>query len=350
MVTRQEVDRGRLGVLLDSSAIAILPPMYFFAHLYYTDIPSITMILFTIYFSLKERFFISSMFGFLSVIMRQTNIVWTAGLLGAHLVDLMISKSYKRLKLEETTFSQLLFALKSHLMSPKMLLDFIVTALKSFYGYILVILAFIAFLYVNGSIVVGDKSAHEAKLHIPQIFYFSLFTLTFGSSLWIPKIVDGLKSILSWKGIIGFIILSALMVVVIYYNTIVHPYLLADNRHYTFYVWNRFYGKHMLVRYLLIPVYIFGLFVICNSLNGSIGSKIFFVISTVLTICLQSLLEVRYFLIPFLILRLTSRHVSRKWSLLEILINLVINYVTFTIFFTREIKWEDFDEPQRLIW
>lgn len=165
-----------------------------------------------------------------------------------------------------------------------------------------------------------------------------------------PKIVDAFKSIFTWKGIFGLIILSAVMAVVIRYNTIVHPYLLADNRHYTFYVWNRLYGKHMLVRYLLIPVYIFGVFVICKSLNGSIGSKIFFVISTVLTICLQSLLEVRYFLIPFLILRLQSRNVSRKCSVLEILINLIINYVTFMIFFTREIKWTDFEEAQRLIW
>lgn len=153
MVIRDKVDRGRLGVLFDSTAIAILPPMYFFAHLYYTDIPSITMILFTIYFSLKERFFISSIFSLLSVIMRQTNIVWTAGLLGAHLVELMISKSYKRLQLEETTFSQLLFALKSHLTSARMLFDFILSALKTFYGYILVIFTFMAFLYINGSIV-----------------------------------------------------------------------------------------------------------------------------------------------------------------------------------------------------
>lgn len=140
------------------------------------------------------------------------------------------------------------------------------------------------------------------------------------------------------------------MALIIRYNTIVHPYLLADNRHYTFYIWNRFYGKHLIIRYLLIPVYIFGLFVISKSLSQSIGLKIFFVISTVLTICLQSLLEIRYFLIPFLILRLQSKRIIKKWSILEFIINIVINYVTFTIFFTREIKWDDFVEPQRLIW
>lgn len=36
-------------------------------------------------------------------------------------------------------------------------------------GYILVLLAFVTFVLVNGSIVVGDKHAHEAALHLPQV-------------------------------------------------------------------------------------------------------------------------------------------------------------------------------------
>lgn len=36
-------------------------------------------------------------------------------------------------------------------------------------GYISVIISFIAFVYVNGSIVIGDKSAHEAAIHFPQV-------------------------------------------------------------------------------------------------------------------------------------------------------------------------------------
>lgn len=152
-MTANKTERGRLSVLFESMAIAILPPMYFFAHLYYTDIPSITMILFMLYFSLKEKFLISSLFGMLSVVMRQTNIVWMAGIFGAHLVDLMISRVYQRLRLDETTLSQFAYALKCHLKSPKMLFQFTLEAIKKFYGYIMVILAFIAFVYLNGSIV-----------------------------------------------------------------------------------------------------------------------------------------------------------------------------------------------------
>jgi DIE2/ALG10 family len=35
-----------------------------------------------------------------------------------------------------------------------------------------------------------------------------------------------------------------------------HPFLLSDNRHYTFYVWKRIFSLHPIVPYLLIPGYI----------------------------------------------------------------------------------------------
>lgn len=34
-----------------------------------------------------------------------------------------------------------------------------------------------------------------------------------------------------------------------------HPFLLADNRHYTFYVWHRVFMLHPVVPYLFIPGY-----------------------------------------------------------------------------------------------
>lgn len=37
-------------------------------------------------------------------------------------------------------------------------------------GYISVLVAFMVFVIVNGSIVVGDKAAHEAAVHFPQVW------------------------------------------------------------------------------------------------------------------------------------------------------------------------------------
>lgn len=139
--------------LLETITLASLPPMYFFAHLYYTDVPSITMILFMLLFSLLQRHKLSALSGAASVLMRQTNIVWVAGTLGVHLVDKMMVKIYPKMKRENATFSNFLFALKAHLKHPRIMLEFVGGAIRDCYGYFAIIIAFIYFLYVNGSIV-----------------------------------------------------------------------------------------------------------------------------------------------------------------------------------------------------
>lgn len=160
MTIEDKNDRGRLDVLIDTMSLIILPPMYFFSFVYYTDVPSLTSILFMVYFSLKERYLISSSFGLFSVFMRQTNIVWVAGILGTHVVNDMMRKVYPKLKLEESKFSHFWFALKTHLKEPKQILHLVIQSIKTYSGYILVVLAFIAFLIINGSIVGNKKLSH----------------------------------------------------------------------------------------------------------------------------------------------------------------------------------------------
>ena len=46
------------------------------------------------------------------------------------------------------------------------------------------------------------------------------------------------------------------MLCIVHYNTIVHPYTLADNRHYMFYVF-RILRYHGVIRYLAVPIYCF---------------------------------------------------------------------------------------------
>ncbi|KAG5676778.1 hypothetical protein PVAND_006587 [Polypedilum vanderplanki] len=337
-------------ILLNSLSIVLLPPMYFFSLIYYTDIPAITTILSTIYFSMKSQHVLSSICGFLSVLMRQTNICWVAGILGMNIIDAMIAKVYPNIDLKKSSTKHLYVAIKNHLKKPKMLYELILKILINFYGYIIVILCFVLFLILNGSIVVGDKQAHVATIHLPQLFYFSLFTLVFGTSIWLPNLKKNLIHLRNIKCLLIIFFTMIIMVVIIQQNTIVHPYLLADNRHYTFYIWNRFYGRYWFFKYTMIPVYIFGLYNVYASLSGSIGFKIFYTFSILLTFCLQTLIEVRYFLIPFLILRLFKNNHEKKWSFMELIINILINFLTFKIFFSIKINWPEFQEPQRIIW
>lgn len=61
--------------------IALLPPLFFFSSVYYTDVLSLTAVLAMVSLSLRGYHYFASLFGLYSVMMRQTNIVWVLYLL-----------------------------------------------------------------------------------------------------------------------------------------------------------------------------------------------------------------------------------------------------------------------------
>ncbi len=129
---------------------------------------------------------------------------------------------------------------------------------------------------------------------------------------------------------------------IIKYNTIVHPFTLADNRHYMFYVFRYTILRHPLIRYLLAPIYLTCAYLVYLTLSGpwqpnsmsiletkivngklekqsdhfEIESKIegdegpttsFLIIlltTTALSLITAPLVEPRYFIIPWVIWRL----------------------------------------------
>lgn len=44
--------------------------------------------------------------------------------------------------------------------------------------------------------------------------------------------------------------------IIVQFNTIIHPFTLADNRHYVFYVFRYTIRRHYLIKYLLVPIYL----------------------------------------------------------------------------------------------
>lgn len=197
--------------------------------------------------------------------------------------------------------------------------------------------------------MIGDRSAHQAVLNIPQLFYFSLFIVVFSSPYIVVCVKQVLVSVIKfWK---LFLMLMILCIIIVHFNTHVHPYLLADNRHYTFYVWKRLYERHFLIRYLLIPIYIFGAYSVYQLLKETdlaFQTGYF----TFITLCLvpQKLLEFRYFIVPFLMLRL---HICVKtwWQLVaEFMLFFCINASTIYLFITRTFYWSDSEEVQRFLW
>ena len=52
----------------------------------------------------------------------------------------------------------------------------------------------------------------------------------------------------------------AVLACIIHWGTMAHPYLLADNRHFTFYLWRKVIMQHWTLKFLLIPIYILGFY------------------------------------------------------------------------------------------
>lgn len=131
-----------------------------------------------------------------------------------------------------------------------------------------------------------------------------------------------------------------LMLVVVHLNTTVHPFTLADNRHYMFYVF-RLLLRHRLIKYAVVPVYFYCAFATTAAFGGTLdaqeniaqksssiriqhnqrdktsppgeasqlgGLHISFVLlwfcATTLSLVTAPLVEPRYFIIPWLVWRL----------------------------------------------
>lgn len=216
-------------------------------------------------------------------------------------------------------------------------------------SYLIVCIFFGIFVLWNGSIVVGDQSAHQAVIHLPQIFYFCMFTLIFASPLLLNDLRDLNSFIWNYRKMI--LVLTILSIFIIKYNTHVHLYLISDNRHYSFYIWKKVYEKHYLIKYFLIPLYIFALMAIINKLKSMNNAfQLTFILCTCLIIVPQKLVEFRYFIQPYLMFRMHMHTNSWKELIFEFLIYALINVITIYIFATKTFKWNDSDELQRIIW
>lgn len=212
------------------------------------------------------------------------------------------------------------------------------------------LITFLSFVIFNNGIVVGDKRAHAAALHLPQIFYFSLFSFVFLWPYFVPKVRSFLQAALRRKLLVACVVITCLIIV--YFNTMVHPYLLADNRHYTFYIWNRSYGKYSFVRYVMVFGYVFFLYCMISIIysKNDVSFALVYVPCTALVLLLQKMIEVRYFFVPYILLRFHIKNVSLMQLLIEFAFFVIINYLTLDIFFNKNIYWVDYTYPQKLIW
>ncbi|EOA20450.1 hypothetical protein CARUB_v10000761mg [Capsella rubella] len=375
--------------------MSLYPLHWFFTFLYYTDVASLTAVLAMYLACLKKRYMLSALFGTLAVFFRQTNVVWMLFVACSGVIDFTLDST--RQKEKEKVNQELLQAsdregatLRSNLRKKRpdsssdhfnhgktvsftedtsgLLYDtyaVISTSwnmkwrlLVKFSPFIVVVVLFGIFILWNGGIVLGAKEAHVVSLHFAQIMYFSLVSALFTAPLHFS--VVQLRNLFqklhrNWP-------LSMLLSLValiagfasVHYFSLAHPYLLADNRHYPFYLWRKIINFHWSMKYMLVPVYVYSWFSILTLLaktRRDIWVMVYF-LATCAVLAPTPLIEFRYYTIPFYLFMLHSCVRSSSFTawLLIGTIFVSVNVFTMAMFLFRPFKWSHEDGVQRFIW
>jgi len=200
-------------------------------------------------------------------------------------------------------------------MLPRLLLDL--------WPQLSLLMSFAVFVVWNKGVVLGDRDNHIATINLPQMLYIWPATVFFSWPVLLPLFSN--LSVLRQRlpRLTTTVIFMAIMLVVVNVNTVIHPFTLADNRHYTFYVF-AIIRKHWLIKYAIVPVYYLCACLVLGALGGatntapaSKGMRILhaddtvcasyalvWLLATSLSLIAAPLVEPRYFLIPWLTWRL----------------------------------------------
>ena len=378
--------------------ICFLPPLWFFGFLYYTDLASIWLVLacLTLYNDLNLPTPSSSHFtnsalitltSVLAVLVRQTNIVWVAFCAAQALLSRVLTTPSRH----SAVLRELSAVVGAAVGKERGKFWKLVTRNAAPLVPMLVGCAW--FVRWNGSIVLGDKSNHQAGLHLPQLGYFIAFASGFGvfpllfslsspgsaksdsQRAVLPALIDSIRSAVTTvasamvstvSGLASLTVVLASFYWAVERYTIDHPFLLADSRHYTFYVWRAFRKTYALPglpvavepRFALVPVYALGLFGWTLALRRARRGALFSVMlwgATAATLVPTPLVEPRYYLLSYALLRIYMHTVSggeerrlRLWYLaLEVLLYAVVNMVTVGLFVAKPFEWASSAVDQR---
>ncbi|MFS8025527.1 putative dolichyl-P-Glc:Glc(2)Man(9)GlcNAc(2)-PP-dolichol alpha-1,2-glucosyltransferase [Helianthus anomalus] len=379
---------------LYSVVLALYPLHWFFTFLYYTDVASLTVVLAMYLMCLKKNYMCSALLGAVAVVVRQTNIIWVlfvacTGVLEYVKVkqkhkDNMLSKpkndqfvSSKGVNISSNlkkrrsgnairtaSHETRLVSLpdrSSGLFSEIQSIILVSWHLKwellvSFGPFLALLLAFAAFVVWNGSIVLGAKEAHTVSPHFAQLFYYSLVSCCFMAPMHFSKsqAASLTRSFLKNRplNLLLWLLVTVVSFYLVHYFSIAHPYLLADNRHYPFYLWRKIINAHWSTRYLLVPLYVYSWASILNIL-AKVQKKVWvlaYFLASAAVLIPTPLIEFRYYTIPFFFLVIHC-HITndRVWFLMGFLYT-SINIFTMGMFLFRPFHWNHEPGIQRFIW
>lgn len=288
-----------LMLLTQPTEIASFPLLAFYANLYYTDVWSALLVT-TALNRDNPADLVSTLLFAASLFFRQTNIIWLA-----------LAAAFSVLGED------------GGCLDPAVLVRRSVTVVNPFV-YLVGVLS-MAFVYFNEGITLGDKSNHEVAIHGAQLLYFLLFLGLFSAPLaarWFFN--DGLK--------LRHMQLAPAEVAAIWYiiqyGTVVHPFILADNRHYTFYIWRRIVTPHGGL--LVLPLYWLAWRWFASTLEFRKLRTWVFLGALVAVLVPTPLMEPRYYIVPYIVWR--RFFCRQKCTKLELVWNAALLIVTTGVF------------------
>ncbi len=360
------VDRGISSLLaMQASACFFFPLHFFYTFMYYTDIASVLFTLSAHLLVLQQRYMLSAAWAAAAILMRQTNSVWVAYSLGMAVLQLCMPDLDARLTRGGADGSST--ASKGHTDVPSLdgsvssnvtaLLALVRRAwllrwqlLRRLWGLIAVVAAFAAFVVWNGGIVVGDKSHHAPVLHLMQPLYFALY-----ASAWLAPVFWTLQKLRTARqhlgrqftqqparALAGMLAGGAAVAATVHSSTLVHPFLLADNRHYTFYLWRRVLGRTPWARYIAVPAYLCALAMLQRGLAYRHPLfQLLFAGATCMVLVPAHLVEFRYFTTPFLLLVALLPTPSSRQLGCVVALFAAVDALTLCVYLLRPYAWVD---------
>lgn len=341
-------------VWLPTLSIILLPVLLDTSVLFYTDLLSLSAAIWGIGSACPFH----SFFAFsIAIFSRQNNIVWAALYCFRFAWDALTKFLLNELTIVAAAL-QLLRRTFLHLM-------------------LAAAFAYFVFIWNDGSIVLGDKSAHQPVFHPPQLLYFFAFTMASTFPLFVAYLMTELStrsfSRLCQSPLASFLVILSLLslaAAAVHCCTMAHPYLLADNRHFTFYLWQRLFQRHWLIKYAFVPFYVISaVFMMEMATLMTNVEKISFLTATSLCLIPAKLLEFRYFIIPFALWRCSVHKKEGKnsvwakcnWFVMftEIGLHILINIFALYLFLERPFQFvmtdgnkntNDTIEWQRFMW
>jgi len=306
--------------LLWATEIATFPLVLFYSLLFYTDVPAAFYIISSYYLMLLNYPWFSSIVATIAVLHRQTNIVWAAMIVVLDMESLVLNvlkrRKRSRGKISVNTLLSWVFRNKTKV-------------LKKYFGFIILAMVFLStFAWNNFRLTFGDHEHHTPSLHWAQIVYCAAAVLC---GVLFHALDSHFITRLTGRWVYQTCALSLLGIFLCAYGEIAHPFLLADNRHITFYVWRkalRFIGVRTLLGMTFGPI----VMILQVMVKGSALRLGLIALTATATLLPAPLLEPRYFLVPYLFTRLHIGRGHQMRSLANIIIFLIIDFLLLGIF------------------